>query len=54
MQWREVIIPLYDELRALLARIPKRATTVLTIARRKPWTSSGLSTAVQRAKAAAK
>jgi integrase len=51
---REAIIPLYDDLRAVLARIPKRATTILTSARRQPWTPSGLSTAVQRAKAGAK
>jgi integrase len=51
---REAMIPLYDDLRAVLARIPKRATTILTSARRKPWTASGLSTAVQRVKAAAK
>lgn len=51
---REAIIPLYDDLRAVLDRIPKRATTVLTSARRKPWTPSGLSSAVQRVKAAAK
>jgi integrase len=50
---REAIIPLYDELRGVLARIPKRATTILTSTRCKPWTGSGLSTAVQRAKAAA-
>jgi integrase len=53
-QRREAIIPLYDELRAVFERIPKTATTVLTTTRRKPWTASGLSTAVQRAKAAAK
>jgi integrase len=53
-QRREVIIPLYDDLRAVLARIPKRATTVLTSARHQPWTASGLSTAVQRAEAGAK
>jgi integrase len=52
-QRREAIIPLYDDLRAVLDRIPKVATTVLTSTRRKPWTASGLSTAVQRAKAAA-
>jgi hypothetical protein len=39
---REVIIPLYDELRWLLALIPKRATTVLTSTRHRPWTASGL------------
>jgi integrase len=52
-QRREAIIPLYDDLRAVLDRIPKVATTVLTTTRGKPWTTSGLSTAVQRAKAAA-
>jgi integrase len=50
---REAIVPLYDDLRAVLARIPRRATTVLTSARSQPWTASGLSTAVQRAKGAA-
>jgi len=49
---REAIIPLYADLRAVLDRIPKRATTVLTSARATPWTSSGLSSAVQRVKAA--
>jgi integrase len=53
-QRREAIIPLYDDLRTLLARIPKRATTILTSSRGRPWTASGLATAVQRAKAAAK
>ncbi len=51
---REAIIPIYDDLRTVLDSIPKRATSVLTSARCKPWTSNGLSTAVQRAKAAAK
>ena len=41
-QRREAIIPIYDGLRAVLDRIPKRATTVLTSARRQPWTQSGL------------
>jgi integrase len=51
---REAMIPPYDDLRTVLARIPKRSTTILTSTRRKPWTASGLSTAVQRVKAAAK
>lgn len=51
---REAVIPLYDDLRNILARIPKRATTILTSTRRKPWTASGLSTAVQRVKAHAR
>ena len=53
-QRREAIIPLYDDLRAVLARIPKRSTKILTSARHQPWTQSGLSSAVQRVKAAAK
>lgn len=47
---REAIIPLYDELRDVLAGIPKRAATVLTSAWGRPWTQSGLSSAVQRVK----
>ena len=47
---REAIIPLYDELRDVLARIPKHAATVLTSAWGRPWTQSGLSSAVQRVK----
>jgi integrase len=50
---REAIVPLYDDLRAVLASIPKRSTVILTSSRGKPWTSSGLSTAVQRVKDAA-
>jgi integrase len=53
-QRREAIVPLYDDVRAVLERVPKVAITVLTTTRRKPWTASGLSTAVQRVKAAAK
>jgi integrase len=52
-QRREAIVPLYDDLRAILDRIPKVSTTVLTSARRKPWTPDGLSTAIQRTKDAA-
>lgn len=47
---REAIVPLYDDLRALLGRIPKRATTILTSSRKRPWTVNGLVTAVTRAK----
>jgi integrase len=32
-------VPLYDDLRALLAEIPKRATTVLTSTKKRPWGS---------------
>jgi integrase len=34
---REAIIPLYDELRAVLARIPKRSTVILTNQHHRPW-----------------
>jgi integrase len=50
---REAIIPLYDELRDVLARIPKRSTTILTNARRRPWTPNGFGTAFNRAKISA-
>ncbi|MBN9022348.1 MAG: tyrosine-type recombinase/integrase [Rhizobiales bacterium] len=47
---RRAIIPLYGDLRALLARIPKRATTVLTSTRKRPWTVTGISSSIQDAK----
>jgi integrase len=47
---REAIIPLYDDLRAVLARIPKRSPTILTSTRGRPWTISGFGTAYQRHK----
>lgn len=47
---REAIIPLYDELRAVLAGIPKRSTMVLTHSRSRPWKDDGLGTAINRAK----
>jgi integrase len=47
---REAIIPLYDELRDVLARIPKRSTTILTNRRRQPWKPNGFGTAFNRAK----
>jgi integrase len=50
---RTAIIPLYDGLRDVLARIPKRATTVLTNVRRRPWAANGFGTAFNRAKIAA-
>jgi integrase len=50
---REAIIPLYDELRDVLARIPKRATTILTNTRKRSWTANGFGTAFSRAKIAA-
>jgi integrase len=47
---REAIIPLYDELRDVLARIPKHSTTILTSGRRRPWKANGFGTAFNRAK----
>ena len=50
---REAIIPLYDDLRALLATIPKRATTILTNSRHTPWTKDGFGSSFNKAKVAA-
>jgi integrase len=50
---REAIIPLYDALRAVLADIPKRATTVLTNSKGRPWSSAGLQSSFALAKRAA-
>jgi integrase len=50
---RTALIPLYDDLRTVLARIPKRSTTVLTNIRRRPWAPNGFGTAFNRAKIAA-
>lgn len=50
---REAIIPLYDDLRVVLARIPKRSPVILTNQRRQPWTRNGFGTAFNRAKIAA-
>lgn len=47
---REAIIPLYDALRSVLETIPKRATTILTNSRQRPWTVNGFGTAFNRAK----
>jgi integrase len=47
---REAIIPLYDALRAVLAGIPKRATTILTNSRNRPWTPDGFGSSFNKAK----
>lgn len=47
---REAIIPLYGALRDVLACIPKRATTVLTSSRRRPWTTDGFGSSFNKAK----
>jgi integrase len=50
---REAIIPLYDGLRDVIAHIPKRATTVLTSSKRRPWTPDGFGSSFNDAKHAA-
>lgn len=50
---REAIIPLYDELRNILASVPKCSTVILTNTRKRPWTVNGFGTAFNRAKIAA-
>jgi integrase len=47
---REAIIPLYDALRDVLAGIPKRATTILTSSRHRPWTADGFGSSFNKAK----
>lgn len=51
---REAVIPLYDELRAVLARIPRRSTTVLTSSHGRPWTKNGFGSSFNKAKIDAK
>jgi hypothetical protein len=43
----------YDGLRDVIARIPKRATTVLTSSKRRPWTPDGFGSSFNDAKHAA-
>lgn len=47
---RGAIIPLYDVLRQLLARIPQRSTTILTSSRKRPWSGNGLGSSFNEAK----
>jgi integrase len=47
---REAIIPLYDDLRNVLAQIPKRSTTILTNSKRRPWTTDGFGSSFNAAK----
>jgi integrase len=47
---REAIIPLYSGLRNILAGIPKRATTILTSSKRRPWTADGFGSSFNKAK----
>jgi integrase len=50
---REAFIPLYEDLRTILAGIPKRSTTVLTSSKGRPWTVDGFGSSFNKAKAAA-
>jgi integrase len=50
---REAIVPLYDDLRAVLAAIPKRSTTILTNSKGRPWSVGGFGSSFIRAKVAA-
>lgn len=43
-------MPLYDELRTVLAAIPKRSTTILTNSRKRPWTTDGFGSSFNKAK----
>jgi integrase len=47
---REAVIPLYQELRDLLNRIPRRSPVVLTNTKGRPWAKDGLGNAIVRAK----
>lgn len=52
---RTVVIPVSADLRSLLEEIPRQdSVTILNSARRRPWTTDGLNSAVQRAYRAAK
>jgi integrase len=46
----EVVVPLYRELRELLARIPRRAPEILTNSKGRRWTASGFESSFQSAK----
>jgi integrase len=47
---REAVIPLYDTLRDVLARIPRRPTTIRTSSRNRPWTVDGFGSSFNKAK----
>jgi integrase len=47
---REAIIPLYDDLRDLLKRIPRKSPVILTSSTKRPWTRDGLSSSFADAK----
>src|SRR5262245_1302747 len=47
---REAVIPLYDDLRGVLAKIPKRSPIILTSSKRQPWTADGFGSSFNTAK----
>jgi integrase len=47
---REAVIPLYGELRDLLARIPRRSPVILTSSTLRPWVKDGLGSSFVKAK----
>lgn len=47
---REAVIPLYDELRRVLATIPRRSPVILTSSAKRPWARDGLSSSFAAAK----
>lgn len=47
---REAVIPLYAELREVLARIPRRSPVILTSSKKRPWAKDGLSSSFAEAK----
>lgn len=49
---RTIVVPITPGLRALLAEIPKRATTILTSRKGKPWKAAGLAAGLRRARLA--
>jgi integrase len=50
---RQAIIPLYDDLKKVLAAIPKRSPRILTNSKGRPWTQNGFGSSFSKAKAAA-
>ncbi len=51
---REVVIPIYTELRELLDEIPKKSPVILTNSRKAPWTVNGFASVFNKAKIDAK
>lgn len=51
---KRVVIPVTEDLRTLLASIPRRSPVILTSSTGNPWTADGLKTAFQRARIKAK